>query len=243
MEELKAIEVNPIPPVGRDEIKKTAMLTANQSEDPNWMKVRKNRLTASLFGKILRVMSTHNEHEKKSLISFIKGEDKRYGMYYPAIVWGREHEKEAIKAYESMKNYTVRPTGFWLFANNIMGASPDGIVFARGEHANEPIGIVEVKCPYSIRNLSFSDPEYKKHHLPYLDLDLKLIEMHEYYHQIQGELYATDAPWCDFVVWTPKDMHIERIYPDETWRRTEIPRLISFFVESVLTVKLQLFNF
>ena len=115
-------------------------------------------------------------------------------------------------------------------------------MFAKGEHANEPIGIIEVKCPYSIRNLSFSDPDYKKHHLPYLDHELNLLKTHEYYHQIQGELYATDAPWCDFVVWTVKDMHIQTIYPDYKWRRTEIPRLISFYAENILTEDLQLLN-
>jgi len=231
-----------IPPVDREKIIRTAMATVNQSENPLWLKVRKNRLTASVFGKVLRVISTQSERQKSCLISIIKGEDNRSGVYFAPIIWGREHEKEAIRAYAAEKDYIVRPTGIWLFQNNIMGASPDGIVFKKGEHVNKPIGIIEVKCPYSIKNLSFSDPEYKKHSLPYLDLDLRLLETHEYYHQIQGELYATDAPWCDFVVWTPKDMHIERIYPDEKWQRTQIPRLVSFYFENIFTENLTLFE-
>ncbi len=41
-----------------------------------------------------------------------------------------------------------------------------------------------------------------------------LDKSHDYYIQVQGQLLVTGAPWCDFVVYTTKDMFIERILPD-----------------------------
>ena len=35
---------------------------------------------------------------------------------------------------------------------------------------------------------------------------------HQYFYQVQAQLYFTCLPWCDFVVWCPnKEIHVERI--------------------------------
>ena len=34
---------------------------------------------------------------------------------------------------------------------------------------------------------------------------------HKYYHQVQVQLFVTKARFCDFVVWSPTELHIERI--------------------------------
>ena len=33
--------------------------------------------------------------------------------------------------------------------------------------------------------------------------------------QVQCQLLSTKRPYCDFVLWTEKEVHVERIYPDE----------------------------
>ncbi len=48
-----------------------------------------------------------------------------------------------------------------------------------------------------------------------------------YYKQVQCHLFCSNMSYCDFVLWTNEDLHIERIYPDE-----------SFWLESVDCAKL-----
>ena len=33
--------------------------------------------------------------------------------------------------------------------------------------------------------------------------------------QVQCQLFCANRAFCDFVLWTNEDIHIERIYPDE----------------------------
>ena len=52
----------------------------------------------------------------------------------------------------------------------------------------------------------------------YLELDdkgeLHLSKSHEYYYQVQGQLSVCEKDYCDFVCWTPKGIHVERITQD-----------------------------
>ena len=41
---------------------------------------------------------------------------------------------------------------------------------------------------------------------------LHLKPYHSYYYQVQAQMYITDCDCCDFVIWTTKDMTVERIY-------------------------------
>ena len=87
------------------------------------------------------------------------------------------------------------------------------------------IGIVEIKCPLRCRNATIRTNQDWMHLLPYLDEDNMLNPSSEYYHQIQGELSATNLPWCDLVIWCPSAILRQRIYPDEAWRARWLPEL------------------
>ena len=39
---------------------------------------------------------------------------------------------------------------------------------------------------------------------------------HNYYYQVIGQIALSKAEFCDFVVWTEVDIHIERIVPDSS---------------------------
>ena len=43
---------------------------------------------------------------------------------------------------------------------------------------------------------------------------LSLNKKHHYYFQVQAQIFICDVDYCDFVVWTMRDIHIERIGPD-----------------------------
>ncbi len=57
---------------------------------------------------------------------------------------------------------------------------------------------------------------------------------HDYYYQIQCQLYCADCDWCDFVVKTEQDIHIERIYRDKTWWKLQLEKLKVFYFDSLL---------
>ena len=41
--------------------------------------------------------------------------------------------------------------------------------------------------------------------LQYQDGEFYLDRMHDYYYQVQGQLYITARPWCEFVFWMPNN--------------------------------------
>ena len=92
-----------------------------------------------------------------------------------------------------------------------LGASPDGNITCDccGK------GVLEIKCPYNARELS---PEEATGSMDCLELNdgaLHLIKTHAYYYQVQVQMHIFPALYADFVVWTLKGIHIERIYPCE----------------------------
>ena len=57
---------------------------------------------------------------------------------------------------------------------------------------------------------------------------------HKYYFQVQGSLGIPQLKWSDFVVYTKKDLHVERIFFDnELWEKTMLPELTGFYFEYV----------
>ena len=72
-----------------------------------------------------------------------------------------------------------------MFHNN-MGASPDGPVYADPDGASS-MGIVELKCLYSLRDREIGCDSDWHHRLHYLDCQNEL-NTEDYYHQIQGAI-------------------------------------------------------
>ena len=66
-----------------------------------------------------------------------------------------------------------------------------------------------------------------------LDGTISLKRDHEYYHQVQLQLYITSANWCDFCVYTTKGIAIESIYPDMGWQVRNLPKL-QYFYDNIL---------
>ena len=101
-------------------------------------------------------------------------------------------------------------------AYSFLAATPDGKV-CDGGHT----GILEIKCPYSARNMTVAEAADKipNFYMTTSENSIKLRETHQYFYQVQGQLMITGAPFCDFVIYTSKDIHIERILPDtEVWK-------------------------
>ena len=213
-------------PISAQEIVRIAVETVGQSDNPKWFKYRKNRITGSIFGKVIKAVDRPSPALVRELTDTIRG-DQRDISFIDAIRWGKEHEKDALKEYERVTGSLVRPTGIWLFPNGLFGASPDGVVYERG--LEKASGIVEVKCPYTLRDLHYIEMRNRKKLPQYLTDDFKLKQWHDHYHQVQGELYATKAPWCDFLVWTTKSLLVTRVFPSDKWADINLPKLKTFY--------------
>lgn len=90
-----------------------------------------------------------------------------------------------------------------------LGASPDGLLIENGK----VFGGIEIKCPYSKREKSVAEACKEKQffmecgpHGPKLKLH------HAYFYQCQGTMYIVGLSWMDSVVFTEKDLFVERIY-------------------------------
>jgi len=44
---------------------------------------------------------------------------------------------------------------------------------------------------------------------------LQLKRNHQYFYQIQAQLFVTRLLWCDFVIWMPIEIYVGRSYYDQ----------------------------
>ena len=61
------------------------------------------------------------------------------------------------------------------------------------------------------------------------EVQLLLRLQHNYFCQIQGQMAIGKQPWCDFVIWTIKDIHVERVMFDEVLWGVMLCKLSSFY--------------
>ena len=205
--------------------------TILQSLSLVWHEHRKGPLTASQFGSICH---TNFTSPSSTLVSSILNRQK---FSSPALKWGLDNEATAKEAYytkmsELHSQFSIHSCGLQI--NTLyphLGASPDGIIscLCCGD------GLVEVKCPYSIRDESPTTTEKANFYLkPLPDGGRALSKSHNYYYQVQGQLIILNLPFCDFVCWTPNGMHVERIERDDMFCEAMLSTLETFFVDEVL---------
>ena len=205
--------------------------TRLQSQSLTWFNHRRGRITASKFG---LVFHTSLSSPAQSLVdSILKPATK---IHSPALEWGVTNEPCAREKYKKISQ--VHHTSFKVDASGLvvnpaypfLGASPDGNVCCSccGE------GLLEIKCPYSIRDRDPATVTGGDFYLKVTEGCLQLSRKHNYYFQVQGQLALCNRSYCDFVCWTPHGVHIERVARDvTTWQEMQ-PKLQAFFVEVLL---------
>ena len=208
--------------LSQEDIMKIETETRKQHESGDWFRHREGRLTASNFGKVL--------HRKiKPTESFVNSLFHKNSISSPAMDYGRKHEKDGkVKYLETFPSRHIHECGLVIINEfNFLGASPDGKVCDNGE-----TGILEVKCPYSARNLTIEEAcalrgFYVKKNGNIMNLNTN----HNYYAQIQGQLMITGCKFCDFVVYTQKSIFVERILPNVDYMKNMLQKLCTFMME------------
>jgi hypothetical protein len=187
--------------------------TLEQANSDIWFEQRRKRITASFAGKIFKLKDTTDNTE---ILNKLFDRNQWKGTK-EAKEYGKQNESIAIEAYEELMGFPkghVKKAGFVVYIdsneqsfNGIFGASPDGYVGSDG--------LVEIKCPFSLRDAEPKDwPVKSKQNSSIIfskDGSFTLKQTHEHYHQVVMQLYVTGRQFCDYVIWTPHGIERFRV--------------------------------
>lgn len=203
--------------------------TRAQSKSQLWFKHRAGRITSS---NMKRVCGAKIDNPSLSLIKEICYPNiKKFSTV--AVQWGLKHENTARNLYTKHQvarheNFTVSTCGFHVSLDfPHIGASPDGMV----ECNCCGTGCIEIKCPYKLlKGGIMAHPCLTKDatHRPHLSHN------HPFFYQVQTHLLVTQTSYCDFVLWVPGDLYIERITPDREVQNIIVNKAHSFFHSIIL---------
>ena len=90
-----------------------------------------------------------------------------------------------------------------------------------------------MKCPFVCLKKLFcvASAEVPSFCLEGNDGKLQLKRKHQYYYQIQTQLFVTQMLWCDFVVWSLSEgILVERINYDEEFSKQMVSKARTFYL-------------
>lgn len=210
--------------------------TRGQSNCILWRRFRAGRITGSVFKAVCRTSLLTPSLSTVERICF----HERCVFTSKATEYGKKNEAVALNSlFNEMScehvNYEIRTTG--LIINNkysFCGVSPDAI--SSCDCCGE--GVVEIKCPYLMR---FGDLRayLKKKDCPLVigkdtNSEYFLNREHEYYYQVQMQMFLTEVEHCDFVVWSNIKLIRIRVYKDEAFWNAKYEVASKFFRKVLL---------
>lgn len=179
-----------------------------------WLQLRCGMVTASNFGAVKSTGTTRHTYMMKLAAERITGE---VGETFSnkAMEWGTANEPLARHAYEDDHFADVKEVAF-IKVNDWVGVSPDGLV---GDN-----GLIEIKCPNTNTHIETV-------------LKGKMPTKHK--PQVQGQLWASEREWCDFVSFDPRvplnQLFVDRIYRDDTYIKA-LEEEINKFVDELQVI-------
>lgn len=208
-----------------------------QGDDEKWWRLRKILITAS------RIIHFKGEKTKDQIFNLVNSNlwtDEN--LTNEAMRYGQSNEELARQKYKCVTSarfsYIVEDTGLWVNSKFPgIGASPDGLVM---DSLKNTAGVLEIKCPKILQNLKPTDlhlltPQQRNSFCctRVSNNSIKLKRSHKYYYQIQTQMAITERSWCDFVIWTPKGFHVEKIIYDSNFIEP-ILKHVSAFHQNIL---------
>lgn len=166
-----------------------------RQKSKQWFRDRIGKFTASTFGDCMGSGRTKDSEFTLTGLSLIREKvterltGQRKTISGEALEWGTAHEGMAIEAYEELTSNSVIEAPFVEVKGyeKWAGGSPDGFI----ENSN---GIIEVKCPFISSN----------HAEALIEGKIPTKVHNKYYTQIQFNIMATDADFCDFISFDPR---------------------------------------
>lgn len=210
-------------------------LTRDQHADPLWFKMRYGRITASNFAKCVK---TSVSKPSKTLLRSIFLQNE--GQNMPATLHGKRNERHgveaALQAFQHNKHTDLKSRKCGLIVSDkypYFAATPDYLINC----SCCGTVVVEVKCPFKFDSLSREEgieallnrqqPYIKKN----VDGNLMMNPSHEYYYQIQMQIFLSEAAYGFFVVWAPKFTLFFKIRKNEQFWNLNVPKAENFFTD------------
>jgi putative phage-type endonuclease len=162
---------------------------------PEWLEVRRGKITASVVGQLLTSTYKPAKNEKVRMLAFELAAERITGRPNPHFEsWDMKRgtiEEGMARDLYAKHHAPVLQVGF--VENGILGYSPDGLV---GDD-----GLIEIKC----RQSKFQVKTFWADEIP-----------GEYMCQIQTGLLVTGREWCDYVQYSNgMPLFVKRVYRDE----------------------------
>jgi hypothetical protein len=206
--------------------------TKSQSVCPMWFEHRKGRITGT---KVHSVVHRRSSTKPDNLVRRIVGYESYDLSKLKSVKWGVDNESVARKAYADIEckkhsSFQCDEVGFLIDRHDpFLGVSSDGLVACQccGR------GIIEIKCPHKhanddLKTAGATDRQFM------LDSNLKLKTSHQYYTQVQIGMHVHRVEYCDFIVWTTREVHIQRIIIDPEFCHSAVKVCKDFFSLHVL---------
>ena len=106
-----------------------------------------------------------------------------------------------------------------------IGATPDGYVTCKCCG----FGVLEIKCPASFRAEPLAAMISRRSFcLKNQDGDFILQRNHQYFYQVQAQMFICQANYCDFVVWGIAEMALINVKPDKSFMEDVMTRVSTF---------------
>lgn len=226
--------------VTKEQAEATEEQTREQSDCDLWTRERRKRVTASKVGGIAKMRRTTKRSSKvqEMLYSTFKG---NRATQYGITMEGKTSQQYATyQKQNGHVNLQTHKSGLVISVTNPwLAASPDEKVHDPSTAAS-PWGIAEYKNPYTAIDLTLEEAcdKVKQFCLEKIEkngeVSFRLKKRHNYYFQVQCQMYCCDADWCDFVLRTDKELHVERIQRDQDWWDQQLPKLKTFYFDALL---------
>lgn len=203
--------------------------TRKQSQSQRWFLYRAGRITAST---IKSVCTARIETPPISLVKKICYPSNKLNV--AAVKYGKENEATALTHYKALSadvhtNARYSEIGLVISKEHpYFAATPDLIV----ECDCCGKGTVEVKCPYSVKDSSLHElPMQKRSRVTEESGSLVLKTSDTYYYQVQGQMFACNVSYCDFVLWKRGEINVERIVRDDAFLANALEKAKTFFTK------------
>jgi hypothetical protein len=187
-----------------------------QSEE--WFRVRKGRITASNADRILtptgKDSSQWDSYAIELVAECIRPDEMPSFIGNAHTDRGNELEAEARSVFSENMNLEVTQVGFVTRDDEVVGCSPDGLIYKDGE----PIAGVELKCPLAKNHLSYLvDGGIPKTYLP----------------QVHFSMAITGLPWYFMSYCHGMVPHIVPAKPDDYTEkmRDAVDRFLIYYSE------------
>jgi len=155
-----------------------------------------------------------------------------------AVQYGKDNEANALLEFgnamsKDVPRIVVYQTGHWESSTTPeLGCSPDGIAL---DANSSDVFLVEIKCPYILRNCAprdfgskLSKKQINNFCLTEVDQKLMLKRQHKYYFQVQMQMAVMHIRQYYFVVWSPHGLWWEMInYDSDLCSAENLKMLIS----------------